>query len=289
MRKARAEYFKQQLSVVLKTYFATNQTNMHEIKGLIGPFADLVAENTNRQYIKASKRAINHVAKDFQGMLYSIAICDRLTQENNSTDPFMSTMTARALMQTFFLDVRSMFDYMLIATLIIFRSEIKKQSGTFAKKLNRQLERTNFASFLYDLRSFKTDAIGCFGRKLVNLWLGCKWFSRFNSWRNGLAHEGYFLAVNNDNPDLFRLETMHGVFPLQRRLLPSKMFVPDNSVSFASFSGLYAGLMLYLLNKWSEEIHIKAKLPVSSRAYGGRGGTACEKNIKHALKALEIN
>jgi hypothetical protein len=286
MAKSRTQKTKEKLSFVLSHYFATNQTSLHELKGLTGPFIDLVAQETNRHYTKACKKAINHAADDFQGIMCAMTICDGLTRNEASDDLRLLALEARAVIQTFFFDVRSLFDYLLAATLVVFRREVKLQTGPFAKKLKRQITRTNFAAFRKEIAEHKAEAISCFGRDLVKLWLGCTWFVKFNDWRNGLTHEGFFLAVNDNDRDLFRIETLHGVYPLQRRFVPAKFFGTEDAVSFSSFSGLYSGLMLQLLNEWSELIRVKGKLPVGKRAYGGRGGTVCERNIKQALKLL---
>lgn len=286
MAKSQTQKTKEKLFFALSKYFATNQTSLHELKGVTGPFIDLVAQQTNRNYTKACKKAINHAADDFQSILCAMTICDGLTKKPASDDVRLLALEARAVIQTFFFDVRSIFDYLLAATLVVFRREVQLQTGPFAKKLKRQPTRTNFAAFRKEIAEHKTEAISCFGPDLVKLWLGCTWFVKFNDWRNGLTHEGFFLAVNDDNRDLFRIETLHGVYPLHRRFLPAKFFGQENAVSFACFSGLYSGLMLHLLNEWSELIRVKSKLPIGKRAYGGRGGTVCERNIKQSLKLL---
>ncbi len=296
MAKSRDQESKEKLSFVLSKYFSTNQTSLYEIKGLVGPFVDLVAQPTNKLYIKSSRKAITQAAEDFYGILTAMTICESIPKAENQAadavlqtppfDPILVTMEVRALIQSFFFEIRSLFDYMLEATLIVFRGEIKKLTGSFGKKLKQQIRRPNFAAFRHDVKEHKTEAIGCFGKELVRLWLGCKWFVKFNEWRNGLMHGGFFLAVRRDNRDLFRIETLHGVYPLHQRFLPAKMFGIENTVSFAAFSGLYAGLMLHLVNAWSEQLRIRSKLPSGRRGYGGVGGTVCEKNVKLAVNIL---
>lgn len=277
---------KQQLTELLRSSFATNQTSMFELRGLMGPFVDLVGEPEGGHYTAEARSAIQHAADDFSSMLYAMMISEDLSKNKNTEDPRRTALEARAVTIVFFLDIRSIFDYMLKATLVVFSRAMTQVKGTFSTKwLNGQLARPNFTNFLNDVRDNDALARSAFGNDLVDLWLNCLWYEPFNDLRNGLTHNGYFLGVNDTDVDCFIVETLDGQFPLQGLMYPA-LIKSDNSCQFSILSGIYGGLMVYLLNNWASALLTRCTLARANRAYGGRGATTCEKNLKQALALL---
>jgi hypothetical protein len=275
-----------QLQNIYSRHFATNQTG-NELRGLVGSFIDLITQKTNSVYIKRCQRATQQAADDFRGLLYAMHIFDGCSSES---DKDLASLKARAQVQLFFSDFRSIFDYMLAATLILFRREIAAQLPGFPTKLRDQIKgqikRPNFPSFINAIKKYRKEANGLFGQNLVRLWLGCSWFAKFNDYRNDIVHGGFFVSVYKLDMRYFRLETLTGGYPIRRSQLPPKMFGPERSVSFGCFSGFYGALLFHFLNDWARLMQVQANLRKTNKGYIGVGGTVFYRNVQEALKAL---
>jgi hypothetical protein len=280
---------KAKLNAVLNA-MATEQGSLDEFKRPMGAFIDLVAESTQAEYTETSKLAIAHAADDFRGLLYAMQLFEQVLNRPAPDDLLLRTMEARALIQVFFLDLRSIFDYLMMATLIMFSSNINQNGSKAWKSMLQQMvnkaHTPNFATARAIVLREPSDAISCFDPELVQIWIECGWFDEFNNWRNGITHEGVFVAVRNDEPELFLLETIKGNHLLEESSLPKQLFDEEGALSFRFFSGLLAGLMLNAVNSWAERLRLKANLPVGNRAYTGRGGTVLAENIKIVLSAF---
>lgn len=277
---------KQQLTELLRSSFTAHQTSMFELRGFMGPFIDLVGERAGGLYTQEARSAMQHAADDFRSMLYAMMISEELSMNKDTEDPLRTALEARAVTMVFFLDVRSIFDYMLKATLVVFSGAITQEKGVFSTKwLGGQLARPNFTNCLNDVKDNDALARATFGSDLVNLWLNCRWYEPFNDLRNGLTHNGYFVGVNQIDVDCFVVETLNGQFPLQALMYPG-LTKSDNSCQFSIFSGIYGGLTVQLLNIWARALLEKCSVARSNRAYGGRGATTFERNIKRALASF---
>jgi hypothetical protein len=285
----RDKRYKRVLSAVSKRSFTASIQSGPELKGISGRFVQLIGRVVGPRSRKPCKQELYFAGNDFQGLLYAMVVCDHLANVKGSNDTMRDALNVRAVILTFFADVRSIFDYMFLATLKSYQAKINKNKSAYGNRLRSQMKPRNahFSSFLKELQQNEAEARKIFGDNLVDLWMKqCDWFDGFKQWRDDLTHNGHFLAVNPKNVDEFRIETLKKTKPFNQQSLPAKFIGGKNAISFACFSGLYAGLLFSVLNAWAEQLRKRLKLRLVKTHYAGRGGTVCDKNIKKALALL---
>lgn len=294
----------EQLAVVLKQSFKKrksieNKIKTYENRTIVGPFIDLCAATMHKQLKPNATNAIAHAADDFSSLFYLTQLMKKLRYQRKVSDKIMRSYMGRAYIHEFLFDLRSIFDYMLLITLIAFKDTFAGEQPGFAKMCRSKLKDSdhipNFNSFRTDALKSGAEAESIFGNTLFRLWKNCEWFNDINDWRNGISHGGYLPSVNSEKPDLFKLEKLHseirllGISQLLDAGLPPGIFDKEHSdaASFKAFSGFYLGQLIYLLDAWSAELNQKLSVTSPTKEYyRGRGATASEANIKTALALL---
>jgi len=272
------------------TNFGMNQDD-DERKAVGGAFVNLIEQPADARYTKTSRKYMYHAADDFRGLLYALHLFK--TSLSNVQDDGSHALASRAHVQLFFSDFRAILDHLLSATLIVFRQEINRSSDCFAKKFLKDLRKKNshrpsFGSFIKALRKNRINAESGFPPSLVRLWLKSTWLNEVGTLRDGIVHEGYFVAVNNEDArGFFRIETTDRIYPLKRLNLPRSFYGYDGTaLEFSLFTGIYCGRLLIFLNSWASEIAKFCRHKPGRRAYSGLGSTALFGNISQALRKL---
>jgi hypothetical protein len=286
------EYLADSLIKASADYFAIEQLRVDEKMAMTGPIVDLM-NHIQEPHLASVKSYLYHAVDDLRSIFYAAKIVSSLLLEDDPDDEKLTTYKMRSFIQTFFLDSRSILDYMLQATLQLYSVEINQTTQSLRKQLGDPEHNGNFAKFLGLLQTHSAELTGVFGASLIETWSACTfWFGPFNSIRNKVTHGGHFLAVRRGNVDLFQIQTVDGNLPLVALALPPYFTVSTDgttAVSFSAFSGLYTGLLLCAINDWSEALLVKIDKPRLNKTYAGHGSTACYDNIRLALTKVRMS
>jgi hypothetical protein len=191
---------------------------------------------------------IYSIADDFQGILSVLSIVKLLTK---SPERKFSKIEVRSILQLFFFEVNSIFDFLLTAACIAFDVPVK-ETYHFSKREQRLISKLGTSDL--ELR-------------MIALLNNCEIFEPINTWRNYIAHKGRFIdVVEIQGATAFKV-IIPGAGEIERwNEIPREVFIQNRFVDINVFIGLYAGRLLHYLNRWSELILERQNIDVT---YGG--------------------
>lgn len=267
------------LRALLDNCFGTPQDTMHhqQMRSLHGPFIDLWGQAVNDiNFDREVTNALIQMVDDLQSVCLVSSIIIKVMKDNDSA--FLD-FEMRALIELYFFEVQSIFDYIACATFAAYGKKYRSSRRNRSKNW-----KPGFAERSQILLT------GAESKPMEFLLKGAPIFTPLNTWRNAIAHRGELIKVTRLAPDIgFYVMNVERRVVSHWEKIPSAFRVkPDEpSVWFGAFSGYYAGLLIDYLNDWASILIRKLNLKKGVHGFSGPQIALLERTIQAAVALLE--
>jgi hypothetical protein len=260
---------KEELELEISRFGTSQSADRQEtMRSVSGPFFDLLGMFT----LPGSElgEIVWSIFDDFQGILAVLSISDVLTALPDR--PF-AKYEIKPLIQLYFFEMQSIFDYIAVATCEVFSVDLNGNIFfSHRKKIINRLEES----------SVEID------RHMATLLKTCDLFEQLNEWRNCIAHRGQYVSLKLAGGALwFHLNDIQDVKAKYWQDIPTPFFEDGSDyVTLQPFVGFYTGRLLHYLHKWSVLIQKKQQLQASEGGINLPNTIMLEHAMKQACRLL---